>query len=245
MEEVTKIFFVVQQELQEQSKQINSRLEKISKEIQALEDAFSKTKNNNQKLLEQASPIEEKQIKTDIRCNQYLYDLELRKKMAKKTFYKNELQLREMYEVRCSLFINYMMAEENHNEIQITQSFYKFINYVYSEFIKKYQYERDAYIEKKNIHENYILCLSTFPTIDETRRKQIEKNIMTEEEYQNLIQKIKDLDLKLEEYKQIFKTKKPRITKKNKEEYKYFNFDVNQVVASIYPELQNDVQNQK
>ena len=68
---------------------------------------------------------------------------------------------------------------------------------------------------------------------------------MTEEEYQNLIQKIKDLDLKLEEYKQIFKTKKPRITKKNKEEYKYFNFDVNQVVASIYPGLQNDVQNQK
>ena len=28
MEEVTKIFFVVQQELQEQSKQINSRLQK-------------------------------------------------------------------------------------------------------------------------------------------------------------------------------------------------------------------------
>ena len=57
MEEVTKIFFVVQQELQEQSKQINSRLEKISKEIQTLEDTFSKTKNNNKKLLEQASPI--------------------------------------------------------------------------------------------------------------------------------------------------------------------------------------------
>ena len=207
MEEVTKIFFVVQQELQEQSKQINSRLEKISKEIQTLEDTFSKTKNNNQKLLEQASPIEEKQIKMNMRCNQYLYDLELRKKMAKKTFYKNELQLREMYEVRCSLFINYMMAEENHNEIQITQSFYKFINYVYSEFIKKYQYERDSYVEKKNIHENYILCLSTFPTIDETRRRQIEKNIMTEEEYQNLIQKIKDLDLKLEEYKQIFNSR--------------------------------------
>ena len=32
---------------------------------------------------------------------------------------------------------------------------------------------------------------------------------MTEEEYQNLIQKIKDLDLKLEEYKQIFIHKKP------------------------------------
>lgn len=50
----------------------------------------------------------------------------------------------------------------------------------------------------------------------------------------------------LEEYKQVFKTRKPRITKKNIENNLYFNFDIMTVVDSIYPGLKKDeVQNTK
>ena len=39
----------------------------------------------------------------------------------------------------------------------------------------------------------------------------------------------------LEEYKQIFKTKKPNITKKDVESNVCFNFDITTVVENIYP----------
>ena len=166
--------------------------------------------------------------------------------MAKKTFYKNELQLREMYVVRCTLFMNYMVAKANKNEIQMTQSFFAFINYVYSEFVKKYQYQKDFYLEKKNIHESYVLFLSLFPTIDKERKEQIEKNILSEEEYQDLIKQIEELDQMLEEYKQVFKTKKPSITKKDIESNVCFNFDIASVVENIYPGIKkHEVPNTK
>lgn len=246
MEALAKTFLVVQKELQEQSEKINELLEDTSMEIQKLDDKFLNVKTVNQKLLDSSPTIEKKKIENDIKFNQYLYDLELRKKMAKKTFYKNELQLREMYVVRCTLFMNYMVAQANKNEIQTTQSFFAFINYVYSEFVKKYQYQKDFYLEKKNIHENYVLFLSLFPTIDKERKEQIEKNILTEEDYQSLINKIEQLDKTLEEYKQVFKTKKPRITKKDIENNSCFNFDIELVVQNIYPGLKKDeVQNTK
>lgn len=246
MEALAKTFLVVQRELQNQSKEINERLEITSQEIKKLDDKFLSVKSLNQQLLDNTPVSDKKRVENDIKFNQYLYDLELRKKMSKKTFYKNELQLREMYVVRCTLFMNYMVAQANKNEIQTTQSFFAFINYVYSEFVKKYQYEREFYLEKKNIHENYILFLSLFPTIDKDRRQQIEKNILTDEEYKSLINQIEQLDSKLEEYKQIFKTKKPRITKKDIENNICFNFDITTVVENIYPGAQkNDVQNTK
>ena len=156
--------------------------------------------------------------------------------------------------------MNYMVAQANKNEIQTTQSFFAFINYVYSEFVKKYQYQKDFYLEKKNIHENYVFSSyhchilsilknqlnSLFPTIDQERKEQIEKNILSEEEYQSLINKIEQLDKTLEEYKQVFKTKKPRITKKDIENNSCFNFDIELVVQNIYPGLKKDeVQNTK
>ena len=151
-----------------------------------------------------------------------------------------------MYFSRCSTFVNYMVALSHKNEIQINQTFFSFINHVCEEFVKNYQYLRDYYVEKKRIHEKYVFFLSSYPGIDQKRRTQIEKNLLTEEEYQDIINKINELDKTLNEYKEIFKTKKPKITKKIIESNTCFNFEILNVVESIYQGVKkNEIHNTK
>mgnify|MGYP003366959327 FL=1 len=246
MNEIMKIFQVVQNELQMQSKDINKCIDTTSKEINNLENKFMNIKLSNQNKLENSSGIQKQQIEKDIKFNQNLYELELNKKYLKKTYYQNQLKSREMYFARCSTFVNYMVALSHKNEIQMNQTFFSFINHVCEEFVKNYQYLRDYYVEKKRIHEKYVFFLSSYPLIDEKRRTQIEKNILSEKEYQDIIDKINELDQTLNEYKEIFKTKKPKITKKIIESNTCFNFEILNVVESIYQGVKkNEVHNTK
>ena len=246
MDEIMKIFQVVQNELQMQSKDINKCIDTTSKEINGLENKFMNIKLSNQNKLENSSGIQKQQIEKDIKFNQNLYELELNKKYLKKTYYQNQLKSREMYFARCSTFVNYMVALSHKNEIQMNQTFFSFINHVCEEFVKNYQYLRDYYVEKKRIHEKYVFFLSSYPLIDEKRRNQIEKNILSEKEYQDIIDKINELDQTLNEYKEIFKTKKPKITKKIIESNTCFNFEILNVVESIYQGVKkNEVHNTK
>lgn len=246
MDEIMKIFQVVQNELQMQSKDINKCIDTTSKEINDLENKFMNIKLSNQNKLENSSGIQKQQIEKDIKFNQNLYELELNKKYLKKTYYQNQLKSREMYFARCSTFVNYMVALSHKNEIQMNQTFFSFINHVCEEFVKNYQYLRDYYVEKKRIHEKYVFFLSSYPLIDEKRRNQIEKNILSEKEYQDIIDKINELDQTLNEYKEIFKTKKPKITKKIIESNTCFNFEILNVVESIYQGVKkNEVHNTK
>ena len=235
MDDIMKIFQVVQNELQMQRKEIND-----------LENKFMNIKLSNQNKLDNSSGIQKQQIEKDIKFNQSLYELELSKKYLKKTYYQNQLKSREMYFSRCSTFVNYMVALSHKNEIQINQTFFSFINHVCEEFVKNYQYLRDYYVEKKRIHEKYVFFLSSYPGIDKKRRTQIEKNLLTEEEYQDIINKINELDKTLNEYKEIFKTKKPKITKKIIESNTCFNFEILNVVESIYQGVKkNEIHNTK
>lgn len=246
MDDVMKIFQVVQNELQMQSKDINKCIDNSSKEINDLENKFMNIKLSNQNKLDNSSGIQKQQIEKDIKFNQSLYELELSKKYLKKTYYQNQLKSREMYFSRCSTFVNYMVALSHKNEIQINQTFFSFINHVCEEFVKNYQYLRDYYVEKKRIHEKYVFFLSSYPGIDQKRRTQIEKNLLTEEEYQDIINKINELDKTLNEYKEIFKTKKPKITKKIIESNTCFNFEILNVVESIYQGVKkNEIHNTK
>ena len=246
MNEIMKIFQVVQNELQMQSKDINKCIDTTSKEINNLENKFMNIKLSNQNKLENSSGIQKQQIEKDIKFNQNLYELELNKKYLKKTYYQNQLKSREMYFARCSTFVNYMVALSHKNEIQMNQTFFSFINHVCEEFVKNYQYLRDYYVEKKRIHEKYVFFLSSYPLIDEKRRTQIEKNILSEKEYQDIIDKINEIDQTLNEYKEIFKTKKPKITKKIIESNTCFNFEILNVVESIYQGVKkNEVHNTK
>ena len=246
MNEIMKIFQVVQNELQMQSKDINKCIDTTSKEINNLENKFMNIKLSNQNKLDNSSGIQKQQIEKDIKFNQSLYELELSKKYLKKTYYQNQLKSREMYFSRCSTFVNYMVALSHKNEIQINQTFFSFINHVCEEFVKNYQYLRDYYVEKKRIHEKYVFFLSSYPGIDQKRRTQIEKNLLTEEEYQDIINKINELDKTLNEYKEIFKTKKPKITKKIIESNTCFNFEILNVVESIYQGVKkNEIHNTK
>lgn len=246
MDDIMKIFQVVQNELQMQSKDINKCIDNASKEINDLENKFMNIKLSNQNKLDNSSGIQKQQIEKDIKFNQSLYELELSKKYLKKTYYQNQLKSREMYFSRCSTFVNYMVALSHKNEIQINQTFFSFINHVCEEFVKNYQYLRDYYVEKKRIHEKYVFFLSSYPGIDQKRRTQIEKNLLTEEEYQDIINKINELDKTLNEYKEIFKTKKPKITKKIIESNTCFNFEILNVVESIYQGVKkNEIHNTK
>ncbi len=246
MDDIMKIFQVVQNELQMQSKDINKCIDNSSKEINDLENKFMNIKLSNQNKLDNSSGIQKQQIEKDIKFNQSLYELELSKKYLKKTYYQNQLKSREMYFSRCSTFVNYMVALSHKNEIQINQTFFSFINHVCEEFVKNYQYLRDYYVEKKRIHEKYVFFLSSYPGIDQKRRTQIEKNLLTEEEYQDIINKINELDKTLNEYKEIFKTKKPKITKKIIESNTCFNFEILNVVESIYQGVKkNEIHNTK
>ena len=246
MDDIMKIFQVVQNELQMQSKDINKCIDKCAKEINDLENKFMNIKLSNQNKLDNSSGIQKQQIEKDIKFNQSLYELELSKKYLKKTYYQNQLKSREMYFSRCSTFVNYMVALSHKNEIQINQTFFSFINHVCEEFVKNYQYLRDYYVEKKRIHEKYVFFLSSYPGIDQKRRTQIEKNLLTEEEYQDIINKINELDKTLNEYKEIFKTKKPKITKKIIESNTCFNFEILNVVESIYQGVKkNEIHNTK
>lgn len=246
MDDIMKIFQVVQNELQIQSKDINKCIDNSSKEINDLENKFMNIKLSNQNKLDNSSGIQKQQIEKDIKFNQSLYELELSKKYLKKTYYQNQLKSREMYFSRCSTFVNYMVALSHKNEIQINQTFFSFINHVCEEFVKNYQYLRDYYVEKKRIHEKYVFFLSSYPGIDQKRRTQIEKNLLTEEEYQDIINKINELDKTLNEYKEIFKTKKPKITKKIIESNTCFNFEILNVVESIYQGVKkNEIHNTK
>ena len=246
MDDIMKIFQVVQNELQMQSKDINKCIDNSSKEINDLENKFMNIKLSNQNNLDNSSGIQKQQIEKDIKFNQSLYELELSKKYLKKTYYQNQLKSREMYFSRCSTFVNYMVALSHKNEIQINQTFFSFINHVCEEFVKNYQYLRDYYVEKKRIHEKYVFFLSSYPGIDQKRRTQIEKNLLTEEEYQDIINKINELDKTLNEYKEIFKTKKPKITKKIIESNTCFNFEILNVVESIYQGVKkNEIHNTK
>lgn len=246
MDDIMKIFQVVQNELQMQSKDINKCIDNASKEINDLENKFMNIKLSNQNKLDNSSGIQKQQIEKDIKFNQSLYELELSKKYLKKTYYQNQLKSREMYFSRCSTFVNYMVALSHKNEIQINQTFFSFINHVCEEFVKNYQYLRDYYVEKKRIHEKYVFFLSSYPGIDQKRRTQIEKNLLTEEEYQDIINKINELDKILNEYKEIFKTKKPKITKKIIESNTCFNFEILNVVESIYQGVKkNEIHNTK
>ena len=229
-----------------QSKDINKCIDNSSKEINDLENKFMNIKLSNQNKLDNSSGIQKQQIEKDIKFNQSLYELELSKKYLKKTYYQNQLKSREMYFSRCSTFVNYMVALSHKNEIQINQTFFSFINHVCEEFVKNYQYLRDYYVEKKRIHEKYVFFLSSYPGIDQKRRTQIEKNLLTEEEYQDIINKINELDKTLNEYKEIFKTKKPKITKKIIESNTCFNFEILNVVESIYQGVKkNEIHNTK
>lgn len=246
MDQIMKIFQVVQNELQMQSKNINKCIDTTTKEINDLENKFMNIKLSNQKKLDNSSGLQKQQIEKDIKFNQSLYELELNKKYLKKTYYQNQLKSREMYFARCSTFVNYMVALSHKNEIQMNQTFFSFINHVCEEFVKNYQYLRDYYVEKKRIHEKYVFFLSSYPLIDEKRRTQIEKNILSEKEYQDIIDKINELDQTLNEYKEIFKTKKPKITKKIIESNTCFNFEILNVVESIYQGVKkNEVHNTK
>lgn len=246
MDDIMRIFQIVQNELQMQSKDINKCIDNSSKEINELEDKFMNIKLSNQNKLENSSGNQKQQIEKDIKFNQSLYELELNKKYLKKTYYQNQLKSREMYFARCSTFVNYMVALSHKNEIQINQTFFSFINHVCEEFVKNYQYLRDYYVEKKRIHEKYVFFLSSYPLIDQKRRNQIEKNLLTEEEYQDIINKINELDQTLNEYKELFKTRKPKITKKIIESNTCFNFEILNVVESIYQGVKkNEVHNTK
>lgn len=246
MDDIMRIFQIVQNELQMQSKDINKCIDNSSKEINELEDKFMNIKLSNQNKLENSSGNQKQQIEKDIKFNQSLYELELNKKYLKKTYYQNQLKSREMYFARCSTFVNYMVALSHKNEIQINQTFFSFINHVCEEFVKNYQYLRDYYVEKKRIHEKYVFFLSSYPLIDQKRRNQIEKNLLTEEEYQDIINKINELDQTLNEYKELFKTRKPKITKKIIENNTCFNFEILNVVESIYQGVKkNEVHNTK
>lgn len=246
MDDKMKIFQIVQNELQMQSKDINKCIDNSSKEIHELEDKFMNIKLSNQNKLENSSGDQKQQIEKDIKFNQNLYELELNKKYLKKTYYQNQLKSREMYFARCSTFVNYMVALSHKNEIQINQTFFSFINHVCEEFVKNYQYLRDYYVEKKRIHEKYVFFLSSYPLIDQKRRNQIEKNLLTEEEYQDIINKINELDQTLNEYKELFKTRKPKITKKIIESNTCFNFEILNVVESIYQGVKkNEIHNTK
>ena len=73
MNEIMKIFQVVQNELQMQSKDINKCIDTTSKEINNLENKFMNIKLSNQNKLENSSGIQKQQIEKDIKFNQNLY----------------------------------------------------------------------------------------------------------------------------------------------------------------------------
>lgn len=245
MDDIMKIFQVVQNELQQQSKDINKLIDTTTKEINKLENKFMNVKLSNQKELENSTKKQKHQIEKDIKFNQNLYELELNKKYIKKTYYQNQLKSREMYFARCSTFVNYMVALSHKNEIQINQTFFSFINHVSEEFVKNYQYLKEYYLEKKKIHEKYVFFLSSYPEIDKIRRKQIEENILSEKEYKEIIEKINEIENILIKYKEIFKTKKPNITKQIIESNTCFNFEILNVVESIYQGKKDEIQNTK
>lgn len=243
MEHLTKKFEIIQMEIQKQSEQLNQRVNATSEEIKILENKFEEVKRINEKQLINNSGETKRQIENDIKFNQYLYDLELRKKMCKKTYYKNEIQSREMYVIRCIVYMNYMLANQNNNEIGKTQNFFALVNHIYQEFVKNHQFLKEYYREKKDIHESYVLLLTLFPNLDKERKEQIEKNLLTEEEYKDLINRILNLDATLDEYKELFKTRK--VPKRNIND-KCLNYEIETVVESIYQGVKkNEVQNKK
>lgn len=243
MENLTKKFEIIQSEIAKQSEQLNTRVNDASEEIKRLEDKFQYVKRINEKQLMNSSGENRKKVENDIKFNQYLYDLELRKKMCKKMYYKNEIQAREMYVIRCIIYMNLMLANQNKNEISKTQNFFALINHIYEEFIKQHQYLKDYYREKKDIHESYVLLLTLFPNLDKERKEQIELNLLTEEEYQELLNKILNLDTTLEEYKGLFKTIK--VSKKYIKD-SCLNYDIKKVVEGIYQGVKtNEGRNKK
>ena len=149
-------------------------------------------------------------------------------------YYKSEIKAREIYFKRCMFLINYMTSLQTQNKIQQNQNYYILLNHIHKEFIDKNNQSKDFYLEKKDIHENYVLFLSLFPTIDDERRSQIETNLLSDEEYREVIEKIKYLDKRLDDYKKIFKDKKPLIDKKTIRDNIGFNYFIEEVVDSIY-----------
>lgn len=247
IDSATNKFEVIFSFLNEQLPVLEDKIKEKNKEIEVLNDTNVKVQRVNQEKLENASSQEQKRkIENDIKFNNHIYSLELRKRMMHIEYYKSEIKKREMYFIRCMKYINYITALNNKNEILINQNFYAFTNYLSSELINNYKLLKDFYLEQKDIHDSYTTLLKIYSNLDEERKEKLKINLLSNEEYENLKNKIKKLEEDIEKYKNKFKCQKPNITEKVIDENICFNFEVFKIVDTIYDhsnEFDNSLKN--
>lgn len=234
IDSATARFEIIFAFLNEQLPFLENKIKEKNKEIETLNNTNVNIQRINQHRLDNASPEEVKKIENDIKFNDYIYSLELRKRMMHVEYYKSEIKKREMYFIRCMKYINYITALDNKNEIPINQSFYAFTNYLSSELISNYKLLKDFYLEKKDIHDSYTTLLKIYSNLDQNRKDRLKVNLLSDEEYSDLINKIKKLDEDIEKYKSKFKCQKPNITEQVINEDVCLNFEVFKIVDTIY-----------
>lgn len=243
IESATARFEIIFSFLNEQLPVLETKIKEKNKEIEVLNDTNVKVQRVNQDKLDNASQEERRKIENDIKFNDHIYSLELRKRMMHIEYYKSEIKKREMYFIRCMKYINYITALNNKNEILINQNFYAFTNYLSSELISNYKLLKDFYLEKKDIHDSYTTLLKIYSNLDEERKERLKINLLSNEEYEELKNKLKKLDDDIEKYKSKFKCQKPNITEQVIDEDVCFNFEVFKIVDTIYSrsnEIEND-----
>lgn len=234
IDSATARFEIIFAFLNEQLPILEAKIKEKNKEIETLNNTNANIQRINQHRLDNASPEESKKIENDIKFNDYIYSLELRKRMMHIEYYKSEIKKREMYFIRCMKYINYVTALDNKNEIPINQSFYAFTNYLSSELINNYKLLKDFYLEKKDIHDSYTTLLKIYSNLDEDRQERLKINLLSNEEYEDLVNKIKKLDEDIEKYKSKFKCQKPNITEQVIDDDICLNFEVFKIVDTIY-----------
>lgn len=234
IDSATARFEIIFAFLNEQLPILEEKIKEKNKEIEVLNNTNVSIQRINQHRLDNASPEELKRVENDIKFNDYIYSLELRKRMMHVEYYKSEIKKREMYFIRCMKYINYITALNNKNEILINQNFYAFTNYLSSELISNYKLLKDFYLEKKDIHDSYTTLLKIYSNLDAERKEKLQINLLSNEEYEDLKSRIKKLDEDIEKYKSKFKCQKPNITDQVIDNDICFNFEVFKIVDTIY-----------
>lgn len=220
--------------ISEQINTLKKEVDEIQKGITVLDETNDNVKRINQNRLMKALPNEIPIIETDIKFNEYIYSLQFREKILAISLRKSEIERREMYFRRCIRYIQYITALNNKNEIAINQSFYSFTNYLSQELISNYRLKKDFLLEKKDIHDSYLNLLKIYTNLDEERKEKINKKLMSDEEYNELVNKINKLDKDIFKYKNKFKDEKPNITQEIIDKEVCLNFEVFEIADAIY-----------
>lgn len=223
------------------SREILKQNEDLQKKLDQINKRFDLLKNRNEQetikynLKSKTSSIQlQHQLDKANKYNKNLYTLEFKKHIAATDNIKNKIRNNNMYLSRIKCFLDYFNAKINKDSIREISDYYNLLNAIQAQSLNSVKTEYEYYNNKIDIDNDYLIFIQLCVNNNQGNIKNLSKELLGEEK-KSVLEKREQAKFKLEQYKDIFRTKRLEIADEILFSNILMKYNIDDVINEIYP----------